>query len=1463
MKTTAWRRAVFIAAAISRFLVRTVTVMMLISASFLPSAFAKSNSTKINPVAANPALTNSPPSLPASEAGELLLASAEGLSVFNRNGAMPFGHFVTTVKDNTPGPVEWDDMVYDGWRLESGNYLYSSHRYVRELSPAGKLVWEFRLNAPSELKTCVPLPNGDVMTVDAENMELVQVTDQGRRVAKRIPVPTKREASIHTRYNLLRRTPTGTFLLALRHEKAFIEVDESGKELWRHTVPDLPVVAERLANGNTLMSWSGGLIEVALNHQVVWELKTSDIIAFPVILFGGFHRFKNGNTLIANSDWHYNEPGQNRVQVFEVTPDKRVVWKLTTDAFVGQKPGSLEPTTGLVEHRIIGLQWLGSDPPLVQALSARTADEHFFKTKVQPLLVERCYECHSHDKKIKGGLALDSRAGWEHGGESGPALVPGKPGSSRLIAAVQYVNKDLEMPPKKKLTDAEIAVLVEWVKRGAPDPRSIASGMTTAAKPASPEWESVYRDRLNWWSLEPVSKPQPPRVQNKSWPRNKVDNFILAGLESKGLKPSIEADRRTLARRLSFALTGLPPKPEDVERFATSTSPHAYDDLVDSLLSSPHFGERWARHWMDVVHYSDTHGYEWDTPAKNAWMYRDYLVRAFNGDVSFRQLVLEQIAGDLIRPRLDPHSGLNESLLGPMAMRLGERRHGDNADAEGVTQEATGNIIDTVSKGFLATTVACAQCHDHKLDAVAQRDYYGLAGMLMSTRWGVRGADSNDPNLPVINELNGIKRNIHRELTRQWLAAKSSIKEKITALSAVDLEKPADAKADDKTKPQQKNGFPDSVSAIWKQLNDADTNSTSLEANWTKLMEEFQMERGKRMAANQTNLHLLADFTQKQLPADWQVDGFGMKHGLADDGEMVIASEGDTAIAQLLPAGRWSHLWSARLAGAVRSRLFDSTPPVTMSVGYAAGQHSAESLIVDNCFHSERMKFLDQRTPGWLTLTTGNFPTLAGSIDTLPRRVYVELVTKSLNNYFPPRAAYGGVKESDLTDDRSWLGVTRIYQHAAGESPTDEMTRFVTLFGNPSAPRKQQELASRLADVVMGAIERWSHDKCDSEDVRLINEALTARWLPNETNTTPILAKLVARYREVEKRLQPDRVIGSVADWNEGRNEKIGVRGSYIEFSDEVPRGNIHFLGGAAARQIPQSSGRLEFARNLVSDQNPLTARVFVNRIWHHLYGAGLVRTVDDFGHLGEKPSHPELLDWLAQRFMDDGWSVKKLVKLLVTSETWRQSSIASQESLTADPENRLVHHLAMRRLEAEEIRDSMLAVAGRLDDSLYGPPINPYRSAEDAAKRLFTGPIDGDGRRSLYLKMTLMEPPKFLTLFNQPIPKLTSGRRDATNVPDQALALLNDPFVVAMARHWSERVLLDKAVAPEQRVQQMFTAAFARAPKSDETVRLIKLAQRSAALRGLDASGLLSYQPVWQDVAHAIFNLKEFIYVQ
>ncbi|MCA9431422.1 MAG: DUF1549 domain-containing protein, partial [Candidatus Omnitrophica bacterium] len=823
-----------------------------------------------------------------------------------------------------------------------------------------------------------------------------------------------------------------------------------------------------------------------------------------------------------------------------------------------------------------------------------SGDEDYFESKVQPVLEANCYECHSHETKMEAGLTLDSLEGALRGSDFGRVIEPEKPEESLLISAIQYTNKDLHMPPKKKLPEEDIAVLVEWVKGLQPEESPSQIEAASKSEDAAPDWESIYQERLDWWSLQPVANPSPPEVEEDSWPNNEVDRFILAAMEEQGIAPVREADRWDLTRRLSFALTGLPPDPEVARKFAGDNSPTAYEDLVQSYLDSPHFGERWARHWMDVVHYSDTHGYEWDVPAKNAWMYRDYLVRAFNDDVSIQRLILEQIAGDLIEPRIDEKTGINESLIGPMAMRLGERRHGDNAQAEGVTQEAVDNMIDTLSKGFIATTVACARCHDHKLDAVEQKDYYAMAGVLMSSRWIVRSLETEDPNLDTLETLKEIRQQLRGKLAAVWKEANNEISERIRRTP---LENPGDSKDKKKKKGDEATSFPGTLPEIWKHVIASASEGVEVEQSWKELVEKFSVERENRTSENKANLHLIADFTRDEIPQGWHVQGFGMKHGHVKDGALVLSDATDEIAMSLLPAGRWSHVWSQRLGGAVRSPLFAQKPAPTISVGYAAGHFSSQTLIVDNAFHSERMMFNKQGIEDWLTLETGNLQPLAGTPDQTPRRVYLELATKSFNNYFPPRDKYGGVTREDERDERSWLGITQVYEHPKDHPPVDELKRFTPLFTDDSIPSSTEELAERIASLLMVSIERWSQDDCDSEDVRLINEALKGDWLPNDPASHPEIAALRDRYWEFERRLQPDRVIGGVADWIEGENAQVGVRGSYTVLGEEVPRGNIRFLGGPGSRTYLESSGRLELASNYASENNPLTARVFVNRV--------------------------------------------------------------------------------------------------------------------------------------------------------------------------------------------------------------------------------------------------------------------------
>ena len=374
--------------------------------------------------------------------------------------------------------------------------------------------------------------------------------------------------------------------------------------------------------------------------------------------------------------------------------------------------------------------------------------------------------------------------------------------------------------------------------------------------------------------------------------------------------------------------------------------------------------------------------------------------------------------------------------------------------------------------------------------------------------------------------------------------------------------------------------------------------------------------------------------------------------------------------------------------------------------------------------------------------------------------------------------------------------------------------------------------------------------------------------MPNSLEDREPVRDLVASYRTVEKRLLEPQTINGMVELDPGQDYRVNIRGVYEDLGDLVPRGHVRVLT-ADDEGRPEGSGRLELANLVVSPGNPLTARVFVNRVWQWVFGSGIVSTPNDFGHLGDQPTHPQLLDYLADDFVRNGWSIKQLIRTLVLSETFRQSGQASARAQEADPTNRLWHHMPLRRLDAESIRDSLLAVSGRLDRSLFGEPINPYRKMEDATKRLFSGPLDGDGRRSIYLKMTVMEPSKLLATFNQPKPKIPTGRRDVTNVPAQALALLNNPFVAGQAEFWARELVATPHESPRERLAYMFKRAFNRNPEAEELTRWSEAVNDIAALHEREAASeeervpVMRSAQVWKDTAHALFNAPEFIYVR
>ncbi|MEQ8854733.1 PSD1 and planctomycete cytochrome C domain-containing protein [Gimesia sp.] len=1085
-----------------------------------------------------------------------------------------------------------------------------------------------------------------------------------------------------------------------------------------------------------------------------------------------------------------------------------------------------------------------------------------FENIIRPALIEHCYECHSAaTSDIKGGLRVDSREAIRNGGESGAAVVPHQTRQSLLLDALRH--DSFEMPPGKKLPDEVIADFVKWVELGAPDSRDQPPSVDEAA---SLSWKAIFEKRRHWWSLQPLQKVTPPIAANNDWSERPVDRFLLGKLQQSHLQPAKTASPRTLIRRLSFVLTGLPPTPEEVEAFVSAAKQDrqaAYEGMVDRLLASPHFGERFARHWMDVVRYTDTYGYEWDNPAKGSWEYRDYLIRAFNQDVGFDQLVREQIAGDLLsEPRINRQSGFQESLIGPMFYHMGEHRHGDSINFNGIHQEMVNNKIDAFSKAFLASTVACARCHDHKLDAISQRDYYAMAAVFMTPRWTSRVIDAPGKQDALIGQLQTLRNEIHQELKQVW----SQQAEQFTSELAAALDNSADARSRIwrealglTTEKEQKSVKLKAGDIAWPAAQLLKLSSPAeIKTNWEQLQVSWRSASETHRQQNKERFKLLTDFSKPGFTEGWQVEGDGIRFGYVTEGTPLVSLNGDQLVQKLLPRGYHTHALSSKLPGAIRPPSERKLPGKMVSLNVAGGEWSGFLRTPDNAFQTENVIFFDRSEPAWQTFA--DRPLVNGI-----QRMMFEIATSDLNPDFPPRTGKtraGGKllpAEDFGFDKRSWFSVTEIVSHDQPGKPADELVHFATLY-DQTLPDNQIEASQRIAVWLTGSVKRWCQDQPNDGDVTLINWLLKNRLLDNQDDGGSRLKQLVTEYRQIESQIQFAHTANSMDE--RGLTEisyPLNIRGDVDDLGKLIPPDFLEVFAGR--HQVPQSSGsgRLELAEYLVSTEHPLTARVYVNRVWQWVFGEGLVRTPNDFGHLGEQPTHPDLLDYLAQEFMADGWSTRRLVRRLVLTRAFQQSGTVSEQSKDIDADNHLWHHYPTRRLEAEAIRDSLLTVSGSLDRRLYGRPIEVPRSKPDPAKRLFDGPLDGAGRRSIYLRMSIMDPPRFLVGFNLPDLKLPTGKRDVTNVPNQALILMNDPFVISQAEEWSKRLITDSSETVEQRLQQMFLTAYGRHPEASEVKRWTALIEELGGTH--EQSGLLQNPEVWRHVAHAMFNTKEFIY--
>ena len=1052
-------------------------------------------------------------------------------------------------------------------------------------------------------------------------------------------------------------------------------------------------------------------------------------------------------------------------------------------------------------------------------LRAASAGEEFFEQRVRPVLVERCYQCHSAtSEKLKGGLHLDSRAGLLKGGDTRAALVPGDPEKSFFIEAIRYGNPDLEMPPKARLSEAQIADLVEWVRIGAPWPTE--SSVTPA--PASKKEFNLTRRKEEHWCWQPVRATQPPVVKDSAWPTQPTDRFLLAKLEQAGLKPAPSAEKYTLLRRLHFDLTGLPPTADELEKFLKDTSPRAYEQVVDRLLASPQFGERWARHWLDLARYSETLGHEFDYPIHNAWRYRDYVIRALNTDLPYDQFLTEHVAGDLLEtPRRHPTEEFNESIIGTAFYWLGQREHSP-VDVRLHQAELIDNQLDVLSKTFLGVTLSCARCHDHKFDAISTRDYYALYGVLGSSRYAQRAIDAPEKLAASVTRLRALKKDIRAALATVWLGEAERAHDYLAAADEVSRGTPAGTVA-----------------------KDSQLNADKLE-RWIRARAEVEKARpaGQAIGPSRTNDTVFADFRRQDF-SGWFVEGEAFGRAPTPAGDFIVGDVKKLVAQLFLESVAHSGAVAQRLQGALRS------PTFTISNRFihvlAAGRESRLRVPVDNFtmirdpIYGRLHRPLDHDELKWITIDVEMWK---------GHRTYLEFSDVST-----PDPAEDGHKKGFAPN--GWLAVSRVVFSEHSSPPV------------LAKPFAMTELA---ASVVRDAVTSWSDGRVGATDsarlkIAQLDWLLRHGLIEGDADSAPSrrLASLVEEYQHVAGELPDPRRVPSLVDGT-GLDEVLFVRGNHKTPGEPVPRRFFEALGGSADKGFQHGSGRLELARAMTDSSNPLTARVAVNRVWLHLFGRGLVPTPDDFGVLGHAPTHPELLDWLANWFRTEGdWQTKKLIKLLVTSRAYQMSSHPADAATEGkDPANQLWHQMPVRRLQGEAMRDAILALSGRLDQTMFGPPVPIHLTEfmEGRGRPDSSGPLDGAGRRSIYIEVRRNFVSPMMRAFDTPVPHTTIGRRTVSNVPAQSLILMNDPFVTSQAQLWARRVLAAKNDSLEQRVKNIYLAAFSRPPTKSELAEALAFLDEQGASLGVPAAERRTDENVWADFCHVMLNVKEFVFV-
>jgi cytochrome c553 len=1276
---------------------------------------------------------------------------------------------------------------------------------------------------------------------------------------------------------------------------------------------------------------------------------------------------------------------------------------------------------------LLGL--LGLRSPIAAEEAAFTpAQIEYFEKQVRPLLVEHCQKCHGAEKQ-KGELRLDSREALLKGGETGPGIVAGKPAESELIKALKYDPDGYQMPPDGKLPDETVAVFVKWVEMGAPWPAMAPTGRDRLAPTGAEE----FQRRSQRYAFQPLKRVTPPTVKQTSWPRTPIDRFVLSQLEAAGQSPAAEADKRTWIRRVYLDTLGLPPTPEVVAAFLADESPDAHERVVDELLASPRFGERWGRHWLDLVRYAESRGHEFDYDVPNPWHYRDYVIQAINGDLPYDEFVVEHVAGDLVEQGLEASGKRLEkegrraadsvTHLLPLTSRLSQSAHPSVAtgfwylgewvhspvDIRKDETDRVDNMLDVFGKTFLGLTLGCARCHDHKFDPISQKDYYALAGYIQSTSYAQRPFEVLDHNRRIQAQLRELDKRAAEPILRAYQTAAAPELEKVNHYLLATRE--LLARAGESNDPQVTQLLEDFESGSydgWVTTGDAFGSgpqsqktigsyqgNVQAHGEWfinshqlrdsgkgddhvgTLTSREFEIQHdtlrfliGGGNHPGQTGIQLMVDgqavlsatgHNSNQMRAEsWDLRPFRGKRARLQIIDQVRGGWGNigidhlvfrnqaatlpnspevTALAERLaqasglksttllawarhavaaaenPADRF-HQW-ARFAVGRASTLDAAAPRAAVDLSQAIAipvltqdgvyyalpdekpatriwlssnaeapiariEASPTATVVDPDFASFHEREGSMRDVGALTSLVRAGRTLATARFTIQKPKVGAWVRGGCATYVVVDShaivlgpLHGSIVRShEEKPDWHWIehDLSRYVGHQAHVEIIAKPGQTFGVDGVFQLDAIPGPLASQASNVLN--VDAGQDLPLDTLDWARQHPDLFGLDTSEFRQKLAEVAKPFVEQRQaLVSQIRSESAVAPVMLEGSAANEQILIRGNSNKPNGVVPRRFIEVFHGQGPDETEPGSGRLDLARQLIDpQQTPVLSRVIVNRIWHHYFGRGIVSSVDDFGHMGELPSNPELLDWLATELIREDWSLKQIHRVVLLSAAYREGLGARAQGLGPDTERHPANDEGLmtkdsplpripRRLEGEIIRDSLLALSGRLDDRLYGQSVpialNPF---QDGRGRPASGPIDGAGRRSLYLSVRRNFADSFLTAFDLPNAHTTMGRRSVSNVPAQALALLNSPMVLEQTKLWGARLCRDtEGLSPTARVDRLYEEAFSRKPTDEERVWAIEFLRDSAAETKIPESD----PRAWADLCHVLINTKEFFYVR